>query len=58
MIGLTAHKIDYQVSVHDRGKIMSAGHLVPNNSLSLNVKIRGGKAVGVYFCLHGPRSVK
>lgn len=60
MIALTAHKIDHSsLCMTIEEKLCQLGHLVPNQfPVTQREVIRGGKSVGVYFCLHGPRSVK
>jgi hypothetical protein len=60
MIGLTPRKIDYTTlcsTVEER--LCDLGHLEPDEfPMTQREVIRGGRTVGVYFCLHGPRSVK
>lgn len=60
MIGLTTQKIDYSSLCKTiEEKLCDLGHLVPDQfPVTQREVIRGGQLVGVYFCLHGPRSVK
>jgi|GEM_PF-791474 hypothetical protein len=60
MIGLTTQKIDYSSLCKTiEEKLCELGHLVPDQfPITQREVIRGGKPVGIYFCLHGPRSVK
>ena len=60
MIGLKPQKSDYSAlcsTVEQR--LCEIGHLVPDQfPMTQREVVRGGKTVGVYFCVHGPRSVK
>jgi len=60
MIGLSAHKIDFdtlRTSVERR--LCEIGHLEHNQFPMTQREVnRGGKPCGIYFCVHGPRSVK
>lgn len=60
MIGLKPQKIDFSTlcsAVEQR--LCEIGHLVPDQfPMTQREVVRGGKTVGVYFCVHGPRSVK
>ena len=60
MIGLTPHKIDYQTLCETIEKrLCELGHLEPHQfPMTQREVVRGKKTAGVYFCLHGPRSVK
>ncbi len=60
MIGLSPRKIDYTTLCNTIEKrLCQLGHLEPNQfPMTQREVVRGGKTVGVYFCLHGPRSVK
>jgi hypothetical protein len=60
MIGLTPRKIDYTTLCSTVEKrLCDLGHLEPDEfPMTQREVIRGGRIVGVYFCLHGPRSVK
>jgi len=60
MIGLTPPETDFSTlcsTVEQR--LCELGQLVPDQfPMTQREVIKGGKTVGVYFCLHGPRSVK
>ena len=60
MIGLSPRKIDYStLCTTIERKLCQLGHLEPNQfPMTQREVVRSGKTVGVYFCLHGPRSVK
>jgi len=60
MIGLSPRKIDYTtLCTTIEKRLCQLGHLEPNQfPMTQREVVRGGKTVGVYFCLHGPRSVK
>ncbi|TWU47723.1 hypothetical protein Poly59_45640 [Rubripirellula reticaptiva] len=60
MIGLSPRKIDFSTLCETIEKrLCELGHLVPNQfQMTQREVVRGGKSVGVYFCVHGPRSVK
>lgn len=60
MIGLTPQMIDYSTLCKTiEEKLCELGHLVPDQfPVTQREVVRGGKEVGIYFCLHGPRSVK
>jgi hypothetical protein len=60
MIGLTPRKIDYTTLCSTVEKrLCDLGHLEKDEfPMTQREVIRGGRTVGVYFCLHGPRSVK
>ena len=60
MIGLSHRKIDYSMLCKTiEKKLCQLGHLEPDQfPMTQREVIRGGKTVGVYYCLHGPRSVK
>ena len=60
MIGFTPHKIDFTTLCEKVEKrLCELGHLVPFQfPMTQREVIRAGKTVGVYFCVHGPRSVK
>ncbi len=60
MIGLSHRKIDYStLCTTIEKRLCQLGHLEPNQfPMTQREVIRGGKTVGVYFCVHGPRSVK
>lgn len=60
MIALPPTRIDFEVlrtTVHRH--LCDLGHLeIGCFPMTERIVVRGGKACGVYFCLHGPRSVK
>ncbi|NND96623.1 MAG: hypothetical protein HKN47_04760 [Pirellulaceae bacterium] len=60
MISFTCRAIDLETlreTVENR--LCEIGHLVPQQfPMTQREVIRGGKACGLYFCVHGPRSVK
>ena len=60
MIGLSPRKIDYStLCTTIETRLCQLGHLEPDQfPMTQREVIRGGKTVGIYFCLHGPRSVK
>ncbi|MFK8113871.1 MAG: hypothetical protein AB8B91_16840 [Rubripirellula sp.] len=60
MISLTPHKIDYDTLCETvEQRLCELGHLIPNQfPMTQREIVRGGKTAGVYFCVHGPRSVK
>lgn len=60
MIGFTPHKIDFAtLCAKVEKRLCDLGHLVPSQfPMTQREVIRAGKTVGVYFCVHGPRSVK
>ena len=60
MIGLTPHKIDFaSLCLTVEKRLCELGHLEPNQfPMTQREVVRAGKTVGVYFCVHGPRSVK
>lgn len=40
-------------------RLCELGHLEPHQfPMTQREVIRGGKPIGIYFCVHGPRSVK
>lgn len=60
MLGFTPHMIDFAtLCARVEKRLCELGHLVPSQfPMTQREVIRAGKMVGVYFCLHGPRSVK
>lgn len=60
MIGLTPLKVDFPTLCQNvERRLCDLGHLVPHQfPMTQREVVRGGKTVGVYFCVHGPRSVK
>ena len=60
MIGFTPHKIDFDTLCGTiERRLCDLGHLVPSQfPMTQREVVRAGKTVGIYFCVHGPRSVK
>jgi hypothetical protein len=60
MIGFTPPRIDYATLCGNvERRLCELGHLEPNQfPMTQREVVRAGKTVGVYFCVHGPRSVK
>ncbi len=60
MIALAPRKIDFNTLCRTvERRLCELGHLEPNQfPMTQREVIRSGKACGVYFCVHGPRSVK
>lgn len=60
MIGLSPRKVDYTtLCTAIETRLCLLGHLETNQfPMTQREVVRGGRTVGVYFCLHGPRSVK
>lgn len=60
MIGLTPPKMDFSnLCTTIEHRLCDLGQLVPDQfPMTQREVIRGGESVGVYFCVHGPRSVK
>ncbi len=60
MISLSSEVIDFEKLCKDiERRLCELGHLEPNQfPMTQREVIRGGKPVGIYFCVHGPRSVK
>ncbi len=60
MIGFTTRKMEFTtLCVNVEQRLCELGHLEPNQfPMTQREVVRAGKTVGVYFCLHGPRSVK
>jgi hypothetical protein len=60
MIGLKPHPMDFPtLSNKIEQRLCELGQLVPNQfPMTQREVVQGGKTVGVYFCVHGPRSVK
>jgi hypothetical protein len=60
MIGLTRnHRYFSQLCSSIEQRLCELGHLVPDQfPMTQREVIRGGDIVGIYFCMHGPRSVK
>ena len=60
MIGFSAQQVDYDMlrTVVEK-RLCEIGHLEPHQFPMTQRELnRGGRACGVYFCIHGPRSVK
>jgi len=60
MIGLTLQSVDLnQLRQRVESKLCELGHLEPCQfPLTQREVVRRGKTCALYFCLHGPRSVK
>ena len=60
MISFKSRAIDFQTLCHTvEQRLCEIGHLVPDQfPMTQREVIRGGKSCGIYFCVHGPRSVK
>ena len=60
MIGVTPRQMDFSTLCNRiEHRLCELGYLEPNQfPVTQRDVVRGGKRVGVYFCLHGPRSVK
>jgi hypothetical protein len=60
MIALSPRKIDFEtLCLTVERRLCELGHLEPAQfPMTQREVVRGGEACGVYFCLHGPRSVK
>lgn len=60
MIGLSPPQIDLShISSIIESRLCELGQLVPKHfPMTQRMLVRGGEMVGVYFCIHGPRSVK
>mgnify|MGYP001816978276 CR=1 FL=1 len=60
MFGATPRKLDFNTLCETvETRLCELGHLEPRQfPMTQREVVRGGKSVGVYFCVHGPRSVK
>lgn len=60
MIGMTPRKMDFATLCENvERRLCEIGHLVAKQfPMTQREVVCGGKVVGVYFCVHGPRSVK
>lgn len=60
MIALAPRKTDFQtLCLTVERRLCELGHLEPHEfPMTQREVVRGGKTCGVYFCVHGPRSVK
>lgn len=60
MFSISSPAIDFEKLCQNiERRLCELGHLEPNQfPMTQREVIRGGEAVGIYFCVHGPRSVK
>ena len=60
MIALSPGKIDFDnLCLKVERRLCELGHLEPHQfPMTQREVVRNGKTCGVYFCVHGPRSVK
>ena len=60
MVSFSTRSFDFETLCKTvEQKLCDIGHLEPFQfPMTQREVIRGGKAVGIYFCVHGPRSVK
>ena len=60
MIGLSPKTMEFPtLCLRVEQRLCEIGHLVSGQfPMTQREVVRGGKTVGVYFCVHGPRSVK
>lgn len=60
MFGAMPRKLDFHKLCETvETRLCELGHLEPQQfPMTQREVVRGGKSVGVYFCVHGPRSVK
>ena len=60
MVGFTSQAIDFDTLCQTiERRLCEIGHLEPRQfPMTQREVIRGGEPVAIYFCLHGPRSVK
>lgn len=60
MIGISLAKTDlHQLRLMVESRLCELGHLEPEQfPLTMREVVRAGNKCGIYFCLHGPRSVK
>ena len=60
MIGFSCHTVSLdQLCRHVERRLCDFGQLEPSQfPMTRRDVMRGGKNCGIYFCLHGPRSVK
>ena len=60
MIGSKPRKIDFPtLCATVEKRLCELGHLEPHQfPMTQREVVRSGKPIGVYFCVHGPRSVK
>lgn len=60
MIALSPRKANFEALCQTvEQRLCEIGHLEPHQfPMTQREVVRGGKICGVYFCVHGPRSVK
>lgn len=60
MIGFNPKAVNLQaLGVRVERQLCELGHLVSGQfPMTQREVVRSGKTVGIYFCVHGPRSVK
>lgn len=60
MIGLSPKSMEFStLCARVEERLCELGHLVSGQfPMTQREVIRGGKTAGIYFCVHGPRSVK
>ena len=60
MVSFSAQAIDFnELCQTVQQRLCELGQLEPNQfPMTHREVVRGGKRVGLYFCIHGPRSVK
>jgi len=60
MFGAMPRKLEFPVLCETvEQRLCELGHLEPRQfPMTQREVVRAGKSVGVYFCVHGPRSVK
>ncbi|TWU40730.1 hypothetical protein [Novipirellula artificiosorum] len=60
MICIAPPRIDFEaLCANVEQRLCELGHLEPKEfPMTQREVVRGGKLCGIYFCLHGPRSVK
>ncbi len=60
MLALTPRKTDFDtLCLTVERRLCELGHLEPHQfPMTQREVVRGGRSCGVYFCVHGPRSVK
>ena len=60
MLALPPRKTDFEtLCLTVERRLCELGHLEPHQfPMTQREVVRGGQSCGVYFCVHGPRSVK
>jgi hypothetical protein len=60
MIGFTTKAMNFEaLSKRVEQRLCEIGHLLSGQfPMTQREVVRSGKVVGIYFCVHGPRSVK